>query len=91
MARSSEIGLFDAKTHFSEVVDRVARDGQPVTVTRRGVPLVDIVPTKSAQKGRMTHAEAVAALEELHKELPGTTFEEIKAMTDEERDRCPDM
>lgn len=38
------LGLFDAKNRLSEVCDRIATTGEPVVVTRRGKPLVQIVP-----------------------------------------------
>lgn len=38
------LGLFDTKNRFSEICDRVAQTGEPCTVTRRGRPLVRIVP-----------------------------------------------
>jgi prevent-host-death family protein len=38
------IGLFEAKTKFSEICDRVAAKGEAVLVTRRGKPLVRIEP-----------------------------------------------
>ena len=42
------VGLFDAKTRLSEICDTVARSRQPVTVTRRGKPLVRIEPIDEA-------------------------------------------
>ena len=91
MNNGTELGIFDVKTHFSEVVDRVLREGRPITVTRRGKPVVDIVPTGSTARGRMTPEEILAAREELSKEVEPMDFAEIKAITDEGRDRCPDM
>ncbi len=38
------IGLFEAKTKFSEICERVAAKGEAVVVTRRGRPLVTIEP-----------------------------------------------
>jgi prevent-host-death family protein len=38
------IGLFEAKTKFSEICEKVAAKGVPVLVTRRGKPLVRIDP-----------------------------------------------
>jgi prevent-host-death family protein len=38
------MGLFEVKNRFSEVCGRVARGLEPVIVTRRGRPLVRIVP-----------------------------------------------
>ncbi|MGZ5569472.1 MAG: type II toxin-antitoxin system Phd/YefM family antitoxin, partial [Limisphaerales bacterium] len=48
------IGLFEAKTRFSEVCEAVATKGEGVVVTRRGEPLVRIEPIRSKaakQKG----------------------------------------
>ena len=42
------IGLFEAKTKFSEICERVAANGEPVIVTRRGKPLVKIEPIAPA-------------------------------------------
>jgi len=40
------IGLFDAKNRFSELCETVAATSEPVVVTRRGRPLVQVVPVK---------------------------------------------
>ena len=37
------IGAYEAKTHFSKLVDRVAR-GERITVTRHGVPVMTMQP-----------------------------------------------
>lgn len=37
------IGIFDAKTHFSEICDKVAATGAEYVVTRRGRPVARIV------------------------------------------------
>ncbi len=39
----SEIGAFDAKTHFSKLLARVQR-GEEITVTLRGKPVAKLVP-----------------------------------------------
>jgi prevent-host-death family protein len=80
-----QIGIFDAKTHFSELVDRVVREGRPITITRRGVPLVDIVPTNAAGEVQMTREEAIAELMDLRKTLPRMTHEEIREAIEEGR------
>ena len=85
MNNSTELGMFDVKTHFSEVVDRVLREGRPITVTRRGKPVVDIVPTRASAAGRMTLAEILAARDQLNEELGPISFDEIKAITAEGR------
>ena len=43
------IGLFEAKTKFSEICERVAANGVAVVVTRRGKPLVKIEPIPAAK------------------------------------------
>ena len=43
------IGLFEAKTKLSEICDRVVTSGEPVTVTRRGKPLVRIEPVREVK------------------------------------------
>ncbi|MHB2016306.1 MAG: type II toxin-antitoxin system Phd/YefM family antitoxin [Candidatus Xenobia bacterium] len=40
------VGLFEAKTRLSELCEQVAQTRQPVTVTRRGRPLVRILPAE---------------------------------------------
>ena len=80
------VGMFEAKTHFSEIVDRVVREGRPITVTRRGQPVVDISPsTEGAGQSRMTREEALAALEELRARLPKMSRSDIDQLIDEGR------
>lgn len=43
------IGAFDAKTHLSEILQRV-RQGQVYVITRRGQPVAELRP--AAQVGR---------------------------------------
>lgn len=38
------LGLFEAKTKLSELCEQVARTREGVTITRRGKPLVRILP-----------------------------------------------
>jgi prevent-host-death family protein len=40
------VGLFDAKNRFSEICEQVSQTGEPLIVTRRGRPLVRIVPVE---------------------------------------------
>jgi prevent-host-death family protein len=41
------MGLFDAKNKLSEVCELVASTREPVTVTRRGRAIVQIIPVES--------------------------------------------
>ena len=79
------VGMFDAKTHFSELVERVVREGRAITVTRRGIPVVDIVPTQALGSMPMTREEAIAELIRLRESLPRLSREEIRVAIDEGR------
>ncbi len=52
------VGIFDAKTKFSELVEQVSSSGQSITVTNRGKPVVDITPTRATEGCGMTREEA---------------------------------
>jgi prevent-host-death family protein len=43
------IGLFEAKTKFSEICEQVAAKGEAIVVTRRGRPLVKIGPISEGE------------------------------------------
>ncbi len=62
------IGAFDAKTHLSELLDRVEK-GEELVITRRGRPVARLVPATDAARTRA--AEAVARLRALR---AGTTL-----------------
>ena len=64
------VGTFEAKTHLSDLLDRVAR-GEKITITRHGVPAALLVPvTEKAPK--MTHQEIVDGMRALRKRVkPG--------------------
>jgi prevent-host-death family protein len=38
------IGIFEAKTRFSEICEKVFNSREPVLITKRGVPIVKILP-----------------------------------------------
>lgn len=39
-----EAGLFEAKTHLSEIVSKVEREGVVYRITRRGKPVAELRP-----------------------------------------------
>jgi prevent-host-death family protein len=43
------IGLFDAKTHLSALLERVAQ-GEEITITKHGVPVALLVPVANRRK-----------------------------------------
>lgn len=42
-----QVSVVDAKNKFPELIKAV-EGGEPVTICRRGVPVVDLIPTKAA-------------------------------------------
>lgn len=58
---SETVSLREANQDFSALVERVARTGRGVLVTRRGVPIVRIVPVEQGEAGLT--AEQAALLE----------------------------
>lgn len=67
-----EIGAFDAKAKFSELLREVSA-GQRYTISVRGKPVADLVPSRLSQQH-----DAKVALEELQQ------LELIKGVSDEE-------
>jgi prevent-host-death family protein len=64
------IGSFDAKTHLSSLLNRVAK-GERITITRHGIPAAMLVPIGDAER-KMTHTEIVEGLRALRKRVkPG--------------------
>jgi prevent-host-death family protein len=45
LSTSATIGLFEAKTHFSELIGRVEA-GEEVTITRHGAAVAKLVPVR---------------------------------------------
>lgn len=61
------VGAFDAKTHLSELLDRVAR-GERITITRHGVPAALLIPVEETQQ-KLTHEEIVERMRALRKRV----------------------
>lgn len=55
------VGLFEAKTHLSELIARAER-GEEVVITRHNKPVAKIVPMPPAQPDQMERQAAVQAL-----------------------------
>jgi prevent-host-death family protein len=65
------VGLFDAKTHLSALVDRVAK-GEEITITKHGTPVAVLVPVGNSRvKDPGKVAERIRALRK------GTKLEEV--------------
>ena len=44
-----ETGIFEAKTHFSELVDKVHREGKIYLITKRGKPVAELKPIEKPE------------------------------------------
>jgi prevent-host-death family protein len=84
------IGLFEAKTHLSELVAR-AEAGDEVIITRHNKPVAKIVPVADApqfdvEKRRAAIAQLDALREELRRRHGSMSTEEIVALIREGRE-----
>ena len=61
---AQQIGAFEAKTHFSQILEK-AENGADFIITRRGKPVAKIIPFE--QEPVMTRKEAFEQLVELRK------------------------
>jgi prevent-host-death family protein len=76
------IGAFEAKTHLSDLLDRVSR-GEKITITRHGVPAAMLVPVEEV-KAKLTHQEIVEGMRKLRKRVkPGKLT--VREMVEEGR------
>ena len=73
----SQIGAFEAKTHLSELLDRVEA-GEELVIARRGRPVARLVPVADANQQRA--AEAVKRLRTLRRgaTLGGIGWRELR-------------
>jgi prevent-host-death family protein len=49
------VGAFEAKTHLSSLLERVAQ-GEEIVITRHGKPLARLIPVAIADRSRIDHA-----------------------------------
>ena len=57
---ATEVGVFEAKTTLSQLIERVGR-GESIVITRHGTPVARLVPCETA-KDRERASEAVQEL-----------------------------
>ena len=67
------IGAYDAKAHFSELLERV-ESGEEVTITRHGSPVAKLVPIKKSA----TPEERRAAIRRWQESSKGITLAGLK-------------
>ena len=78
----ASIGAFEAKTHLSDLLDRVAR-GEKITITRHGVPAALLVPiTETTPK--LTHQEIIEGMRAVRKRVK-TSKMSVREMVNEDR------
>ena len=65
---AQQIGAFEAKTHFSQIIEK-AEKGEDFIVTRRGKPVAKIIPFR--KEPEMTRQEALEGFRELRKHYRG--------------------
>ncbi len=63
---AKEVGLFDAKTHLSALVDRAGR-GEEIVITKRGAAVARLIPAEGRRQKVPT--EAAARIRELRRGL----------------------
>jgi prevent-host-death family protein len=70
------VGSFEAKTHLSALLERVAT-GERITITKRGAPVAMLIPMPAAQK--RDPKEAARRIRELRKgnSLRGLTIRQL--------------
>lgn len=78
----TEIGLFEAKNKLSELADKVARTGETVIITRRGKPLVRMMPVENPSPSADEIRAALKRLREFGKKhplilYPGETIKDL--------------
>jgi prevent-host-death family protein len=62
---SMSVGLFDAKTRLSELVEQVASGGEDILITRRGKAVARLVPIDESSEVERSLALLLAARESL--------------------------
>lgn len=77
------VGAFEAKTHLSRLLDSV-KQGETITITKRGQPVARLVPPESQNQERAM--AAVRNIRRLRREIGWSgTVDEILALRDEGR------
>jgi len=71
------VGAFEAKTHLSTLLERVAQ-GEEIIITRHGKPLARLIPIAVADRSRID--QAIAKLKSLRKDctLDGLSWQELR-------------
>ena len=82
--KQKEVGIFEAKTHLSEILDKVSH-GSKIVITNRGRPIARIVPFRShvAYKNRK---EVIARFAQIRNSITtGSSKGTVKELIEEGR------
>ncbi len=79
------VGAFEAKTHFSQLLARVAK-GETIVITKHGESIAKLVPIEAEKKVNLA-AEAVNAIRALRKGVTLGKGLNIKQLIQEGRKR----
>jgi prevent-host-death family protein len=71
--RDRSVGAYEAKTHFSELLERVA-EGEEITITRHGSPVARLVPVKQ----RKTPEQRQAAIDKMRRLSKGRSLKGLR-------------
>jgi prevent-host-death family protein len=71
------VGAFEAKTHFSALLERAAQ-GEEIVITRHGRPVARLVPAAMTEEGQVDRA--ILALKSLRQgaSLDGLSWQELR-------------
>lgn len=70
------VGIFEAKTHLSQLLDDVER-GEEIVVTRRGKPIAHIVPAPDDRQRKAKEAVSKIRALRMGLSLGGATLKEL--------------
>jgi len=70
---SNVVGAYEAKTHLSELLERVEA-GEEITITKHGAPIARLVPVKK----EASPEERLAAIERIQKLALGLSLGGLK-------------
>ncbi|NOT29892.1 MAG: type II toxin-antitoxin system prevent-host-death family antitoxin [Planctomycetes bacterium] len=71
-----QLGAFEAKTRFGELLARVVESGASVTITRRGIPVAKLIPVRSEIRDAAKLLRSFRVFQEAHA-LDGVTTREL--------------
>ena len=82
-----EVAVYEAKTRLSELLVNVEQ-GEQITITRRGVPVVRLVGVIAAKRGASSQRQQVAtAIASLREQRKGVVLEgDLRDLIGEGRD-----